>query len=200
MRWFTGDTISFQISKRFGKAEGNHVISLSVGNGTNSHAHLLQQKDPGRPSEKPPDRKGIGTWDAGRWGSGRVLVRCGLKCEQNRSLLVVTHRDAPALGWRASSDGLWSPLLDLFFCDSLTEGKRQLMHWPHPCVSEGEFHVELPNTEKSQGEKLNYNCAHLPNGPISRPAFRAAEVTGLAIIFRKNIIYLKTTLAVHCRY
>lgn len=38
------DIISFQVNNRFGKAEGSHLISMSVGNGTNRHEQLLQQK------------------------------------------------------------------------------------------------------------------------------------------------------------
>lgn len=63
-----------------------------------------------------------------------------------------------------------------------------------------EFHVKPPKTEKSQGEKLNYNCARLPNGPISRSAFSAVRVMAHTVIFRKSIMYLKAIHAVHCRY
>lgn len=102
-------------------------------------------------------------------------------------------------GGRAS-DGLWTSFPALVFSDSTTEGKRQLIHWHQHRISKGEFRVYQPQIEKSQGEKLNYNCVCLPNGRISRSAFSAVEVTALAIIFRKNIIHLKTVLAVHCRY
>lgn len=47
----------------------------------------------------------------------------------------MTHKDAPALGWRAGSCGLWTSLPDSFFCDCTTEGKRQLSHWHQHCLS-----------------------------------------------------------------
>lgn len=47
----------------------------------------------------------------------------------------MTHKDAPALGWRAGSQGLWTSLPDSFFCDCMTEGKRQLSHWHQHCLS-----------------------------------------------------------------
>lgn len=93
------------------------------------------KKDSGRPSEKLPDHKGIETWAAACWGSGRVLVMCGLKYELDKNWLSMTYRDAPAWKWRAGSDGLRTSFPDLFFCDSMTEGKRQLICWHQYCVS-----------------------------------------------------------------
>lgn len=90
------------------------------------------KKDSGRPSEKLPDRKGIEAWAGGCRGGGRVLGMCGIKYKLDENLLGVTYGDAPSLGWRAHSDGLWASFPAH---DSMTGGKRQLIHWHQHCIS-----------------------------------------------------------------